>query len=136
LEARVLACFQGAAQQTGCRFEYSWSGMGYEDLRQNPVLAAAYQRHWEGFGGAVQPPAPGGSTDMGNVSHVLPSLHPNFRIPVADGQGNHTRSFEEAAGTPEAEDAMLQAARVLALTALEAYTSATFREEMRAAFQG
>ena len=72
---------------------------------------------------------------MGNVSHVLPSLHPNFRIPVADGQGNHTRSFEEAAGKPEAEDAMLQASKALALTVLDAYTSETFREEMRAAFQ-
>ena len=58
LLARVLACFEGAALQTGCRFEYSWSGMGYEDLRQNPTLAASYQQHFEGFGGTIQPPAP------------------------------------------------------------------------------
>ncbi|MQC17361.1 MAG: M20 family peptidase [Chloroflexi bacterium] len=136
LLARVLACFEGAAQQTGCRFEYSWSGIGYEELRQNPVLAAAYQRHFEGFGGTIQPPAHGGSTDMGNVSHVLPSLHPNFKIAVADGQGNHTRNFEEAAGKPEAEEAMLQATKALAFTTLEAYSSRTFLNEMRAAFDG
>jgi len=136
LQARVLACFEGAALQTGCRFEHSWAGIGYDDLRQNPVLASSYQAHFEAMGGDIQPPAPGGSTDMGNVSHVVPSLHPNFKIPVADGQGNHTRNFEAAAGKPEAEDAMLQSAKTLALTVLDAYTSETFRQEMAAAFNG
>jgi amidohydrolase len=135
LRGRVLACFEGAATQTGCRLEHSWSDLPYEDLVQNPVLAGAYTRHFESAGGKILPPNVGGSTDMGNVSHVLPALHPHFRIPTPEGQGNHTRGFAEAAGTPEAHEAAMRAAGALALAALEVYLDGGVRQAMRKAFE-
>lgn len=135
LRPRVLACFEGAATQTGCRLEHRWSDLPYENLVQNAVLATAYTREFEALGGQVLPPAPGGSTDMGNVSHVVPSLHPHFQIPSEAGQGNHTRGFAEAAGRPEAHERMLRAAKALASTALHVYVDPGFREEMRRTFR-
>ena len=132
LRERILACFQGAAEQAGCELESTWAEYPYENLIQNPPLADAYAEHFEDLDGQIQPPRLGGSTDMGNVSHVLPSLHPHFRIPAKSG--NHTRPFTEAAATPEAHEAMLRSAKALCLAALRIYTDADFRAKVRHAF--
>lgn len=132
LRERVLACFRGAAEQTGCELEPTWSDYPYENLIQNGPLADAYTESFEELGGEIRPPHRGGSTDMGNVSRVLPSLHPHFRIPAESG--NHTRPFAAAAATPEAHQAMLRAAKALCLAALRVYGDADFRAEMRRQF--
>jgi amidohydrolase len=133
LRERVLSCFRGAAEQTGCTLEPTWAEYPYENLIQSPPLADAYAEHFEALGGEIQPPRMGGSTDMGNVTHVMPGLHPHFRIPAE--RGNHTRPFTDAAITPEAHEAMLRSARALCLAALRIYTDADFRAEVRLAFE-
>jgi Xaa-Arg dipeptidase len=133
LRGRVLACFSGAAEQSGCELEATWAEFPYENLVQNGSLADAYAEQFEVLGGEMQPPRMGGSTDMGNVSQVLPGLHPHFRIP-SEG-GNHTRPFTDAAATAEAHEAMLRAAKALCLASLRVYSDADFRSEVRRGFE-
>ena len=57
-----------------------------------------------------------GSSDMGNVSHVVPSLHPFFPIPSKNH--NHTKEFADAAGLPTTQQPTLKAAKAIAMTAI------------------
>ena len=67
------------------------------------------------------------SSDFGNVSYTLPSIHPVFKI---DAEGpNHTPLFEKAAGTQSAHVATLRSARVLAKTAATMYLNSNLYEQ-------
>ncbi|HJM89068.1 MAG TPA: M20 family metallopeptidase [Dehalococcoidia bacterium] len=133
LEQRVLACFEGAAAQTGARLEYRWDERPYSELQQSPPLAESYEGHFEAMAGEIdRTVAAAASTDMGNVSQVLPSLHPSFKIPSEFG--NHNAGFTEAAGTQEAHELTLRAATALALTALDAYVDPSLIEEAKREF--
>ncbi|GAB4331798.1 MAG: amidohydrolase [Dehalococcoidia bacterium] len=135
LERRVLACFEGAATATGCRLEHEWEGNAFSDMLISSPLIQAYERHAAAAGLEVhpQPVHAGGSTDMGNVSYVVPSIHPMFGIKTDDG--NHTPGFTEGAGQPEAEDVMLKAAKALALTAVSVATDPALLSQARAEFR-
>lgn len=134
LERRVLACFEGAATATGCRLEHDWEGNAFSDMIINSALIEAYERHAAATGLDVysQPVHAGGSTDMGNVSYVVPSIHPMFGIATEDG--NHTPGFTAGAGRPEAEDVMLKAAKAMAHTAVDVATTPPLLEQVRDEF--
>jgi hypothetical protein len=70
---------------------------------------------------------------MGNVSHVVPSIHPMFAIPTE--AGNHTPGFTTAAATAEAHASMRTAATAMAMTALDLYLRPDLLEAARADFQ-
>jgi metal-dependent amidase/aminoacylase/carboxypeptidase family protein len=74
-----------------------------------------------------------GSTDMGNVSTVLPSIHPYISIGPRDLRG-HTVEFREAAASEQGRQGMLVAAKALALTALDVLADPAFLAEMRRDF--
>ncbi len=137
---RVRACFEAAAAATGCELELTQGVRGYSELRTNQAMAARYASHAEdaGLHAVTTRMDTGGSTDMGNVSLVVPSIHPMFGI--ASEAGNHNEGFTAAAATPEAHVQMLDAARALAHTAYELFTDpallATVREEFEQAQAG
>ncbi|MBC6462160.1 amidohydrolase [Actinomadura sp. HBU206391] len=119
LTARVTACFEAGALATGARLRLTPDAVAYAELRTDPGLAELYRGNAPA---AWAEPADAenrvfGSTDFGNVSQVVPALHPVFGIgaPVA----NHHPDFTAAAATPRAEDAMLAAAQALAWTAID-----------------
>ena len=74
-----------------------------------------------------------GSTDAGNVSHALPTIHPYIRI-SPDGVPGHSRDFAEAAASPLARAGMAAAAKALALTALDLLASPATVEAAKAEF--
>jgi amidohydrolase len=124
LRGKILPCFEAAATATGCTVDIESQGLPYTDLVNNDRLCEAYAENMstlelqlpnktQSLGGV------GASTDMGNVSYVVPSIHPMFGIPTE--AANHTPGFTAAAATPEAHRAMIRAATALALTALDAY---------------
>lgn len=130
LERRLLACFEGAAAQTGCRLDYRWDARPYADLVQNPALAGSYEGHFEALAGEIDRTVEGlASTDMGNVSQAVPSLHPGFRIPSE--AGNHNAGFTAAAATDEAHALTMRAAKALALTAFDAYLDPAVLEQAK-----
>lgn len=138
LKARVLACFEGAAAQTGTRLEHHWLG-GYTDLVANRPLAAAFRRNGEALGRRfVEPhrvPAyVAGSTDMGNVSKAVPSIHPVLEA-CRLGTPGHSHEMREAAGSPMADVAVVDGAKALAMTAIDVWTDPELRSQVRADFE-
>jgi metal-dependent amidase/aminoacylase/carboxypeptidase family protein len=139
LKARVLACFEGAATQTGATLEHRWVA-GYQDVRANRTLAAAYRRHGEALGRRFVEPERipihvAGSTDMGNVSHAVPSIHPAIAAfpPTVAG---HSEELARCAVGEAADGAVVDGAKMLALTAVDVWTSQELRTAIRAEFEG
>ncbi len=132
---RVRACFEAAAASTGCELELTQGARGYSELRTNQAMAARYAAHAEdgGLRAVTAVTDSGGSTDMGNVSLVVPSIHPMFGI--ASEAGNHNEGFTDAAGTPAAHGQMLSAAKALAHTAYELFTDPELLDASREEFE-
>ena len=96
--------------------------MFYSNLATNEQLAALYQENAKELGLTFpsreeQTKASFGSTDMGNVSHVKPSIHPFFDIETS--AANHTHEFTAASGRTEAHVRAVIQAKVMAMTALD-----------------
>lgn len=135
MNVRFRAIFEAAARATGCELQLD-ERETYLDLRSNAVLAERTSVHLADVGlveDVVVPWARTGSTDVGDVSYAAPTLHPEFAI-TDDGIGPHTHAFREAAITPRAEQAMLQAAEVLARVGADVILDADLRARVRDAF--
>ena len=135
LRGRVLACFEGAAQATGCRLEHRFSDV-CDPVRTNRPLARAFADNARLLGRLMESRRPGdtrGSTDMGNVMSVLPGIHPFLAITDEPTPG-HSHAFTAAAATPAALETMRIAAGALAMTALDVLGDAALRARARDAF--
>jgi len=131
----LLRAARGAASSVGATVEFE-EGMAYAERRNNRPLAFRFGGYLQELGEPVQdPPSVGGvgSSDFGNVSQVVPAIHPYIAI-VDEGTSNHTREFAAAAGSPRGQRGMLLAAKALAMTALDVLTDATFLDQVRADF--
>ena len=132
---RVMDCARGAALATGAEVKLELQG-AYKSLRTNMPLALAFKDNLETLGwefDQVNPKERLGSTDMGDVSHVAPAIHPYLSIGPAELAG-HSVEFREAARSREGLAAMLAAAKALAMTALDVLFRPQLREEIRRAF--
>lgn len=137
LVERVRACIQGAAQATGCTSDVEIAGPVYEGLFPNYTLAGIFQEKVEGLGVTINDTDETkyiGSSDIGNLSQVLPVIHPELSICGFD-RLPHTPGFAEAAHSEPAEKVMGIAAKALALTGLEVLTRPEVREKMREEFE-
>ncbi|MFC4264985.1 amidohydrolase [Arthrobacter cryoconiti] len=121
LLVRVRRCFEGAALATGTELAVESTEPLYEPLLQDDELAANWTAAMDVFGKDTTPAAGmgGGSTDMGNISQIIPSLHPWLSIPGADVP-IHSHDFAALANTPEAYAVMFEAATALAWTTADA----------------
>lgn len=114
---RVVKAAEAAALGTGCTTKWERFVPAYQDVRQNPALARLIAQALKERGRSpVVTEKSLGSTDMGNVSYRVPSIHAN--IGLGQGLVPHTREFEQAAVSPEADQAALDAAYALARTAI------------------
>ncbi|MGH3095856.1 MAG: amidohydrolase [Streptosporangiales bacterium] len=117
LVERVTACAEGAARATGTTTEVSHESPLYAERKNNKVIASRVAEYLRGTGEDVQEPVlkgGTGSSDIGNVSLVLPSIHPYMQI-VPRGTPGHSVAFRDAAGSPEGLEAMTRMAEALAL---------------------
>ena len=117
---RVLACFEGAARATGCELRHGWSETT-QGVITNAPLAEAFAANARGLGRDLPRRRPAdmhGSTDMGNVSAIVPSLHPILAI-ASEPTPGHSHAFAAAAAMPQALETMRLGAKVLAQTALD-----------------
>ncbi|MEW6545709.1 MAG: M20 family metallopeptidase [Bacillota bacterium] len=124
VERRVRECAQGAAQATGARVEFRYTARTYQSVLPNRTLARLYAENLAALGISLEPPEPrggGGSTDAGNVSRVVPLIHPYFAI-CAPGIPGHSPEFAAAAASKEAHRAMLNTAKALAMTAWDLFS--------------
>jgi len=122
LEARMRACFEGAALATGCSVEIEEAEPLYRHLEHDAWLSGRFGERYAELGHAVSPSDAAivsGSTDMGNVSQIVPSIHPMILVPGAEGTALHTREFAAAAGAPEAIETVVDAAAAMAGTVID-----------------
>lgn len=121
---RVRACFQAGALATGAELELGVHGRDFADLRQDPFLTEAYVRAARGLGRTVESRHGEtlASTDMGNVSRELPTIHPTIGYETG-GAKQHTPEFTGYGKSPGADRAVLDGATALALAGVEAATS-------------
>jgi amidohydrolase len=131
LKRRVLACFEGAAIATGCTWTHHQTEHPYAPLDTDPGLGKAWDTNMEAIGRplASTPIFGGDSTDMGNVSQVIPSLHGMVTVRNSTAVPHHP-DFTASAVTPEADNAVLDGATVLALTVLDAALDPQLRAEL------
>lgn len=118
LVEKVRKIFKGAALATGCQVNLTFDEEPYIDLRNDPVLARLTTANLRRLGHEPLDGVPwerAGSTDMGNVSHEVPAIHPTIAIAAEDVAG-HSHAFLEAANTPRGYQAMVDAAKTLAMT--------------------
>ncbi|NLD78556.1 MAG: M20 family metallopeptidase [Acidimicrobiales bacterium] len=117
LKERVMAALEAGATATGCTVEHEWQHPAYADMVDNDVLVDLYRQNVERTGRTLVEPDDQikvvGSTDMGNVSHLVPSIHPTIavsppNVPI------HTTDFERFAGGSEGDRAVIDGARTLA----------------------
>ncbi len=122
---RFTAAAEGAAAATGCRAGVTADAIVHEPLKANPTMAGLFARNLELIDFPEDPDdgqAGYGSTDCGNVSQRLPTIHPYIRI-SPDGVPGHSREFAEWARSPMARTGMVAAAKALALTAVDLLAS-------------
>ena len=135
LRKKVETCFEAAAKATGCSVEVTEPTPTYYDVINNEALAARYGENWSSLGAKfVDTINTHASTDMGNVSYVVPSIHPMYRI-GSGSEVNHTREFTRVANTPEAHAETLLAAKAMAHTCIDVLTTDGLLEEVRKNFK-
>jgi amidohydrolase len=123
LMPRVTACFEAAAGATGCRCEWAQIGHTYEDMVSNPLMTELFSSNAASLGrtmlrGADLPPSQTGSTDMGNVSKVVPTIHPMIGIDSLPAV-NHQPEFAAHTIGPSGELAIRDGALGMAFTVID-----------------
>jgi amidohydrolase len=137
LERRVIACAEGAATATGTTLNVVESDVVYEPMKRNDTLLGVFRANLERLGVVEGPEIKDrlGSSDVGNVSQVLPTIQPLVKI-APDGTAIHSRAFEAAAVTPLARQGMLLAARAMAATTFDLLERPERIEQARREFRG
>ncbi|WP_322906169.1 M20 family metallopeptidase [Paenibacillus campi] len=137
LVERVKQIAHGAALQTGCRMDISNYEYSYDEMVTNQTLSAAFSQNLLAHGirrEDIQSGKDAGSLDLGNVSVRCPAIHPYIK--VTDEQHElHSIGFRDRAQEPQALEAMLFAAIVLAETAFDVMTEPALLQQIRNEFQ-
>jgi amidohydrolase len=120
---RFTAMAEAAARSTGCTVEFTPSGHEYEDIRSEPLMVQLFAANYANLGRTVvwakdRPASTAGSTDMGNVSHVVPAIHPMVGM-ATNGAVNHQPEFAAHTITPDGDKAMRDGALAMAWTILD-----------------
>jgi amidohydrolase len=139
LKPRVQACFEAGATGSGCTVKVNWANVDYLDLNTNWPLADRFQFHAETLGREFLPMDQGskfgaGSTDMGNVSYRLPSIHPMLAV-APPNVVIHNPEFAKWARSEKGDAAALDGAKAMAMTAAEYLLSTELQKKTAQAFE-
>ena len=134
LTAKVETCAKAAALATGTQYSFTIDGKVFQDLESNKALAQLYARNLSagGYTEFSDTYDAGGSTDMGNVSHTVPSIHPMFKI--GTGEVYHTQDFTSITNIPASHDTTLVFAEAMAHTCIDILTDKTALEAAKSEF--
>lgn len=137
LVEKVKKCAEGAAIQTGASVKTSFYEFSYDDMITNETLSETFTQQLVSLGvseEAIYTQRDGsGSLDMGNVSQVVPSIHPYIKI-CNEAYACHTHEFREAAMTQQAREAMILGAKSMALTGYELITNPELLTQIKKEF--
>lgn len=137
LEEKVLNCFTGAALATGAELKYEWGEVRYAPMLNNLTLAEIFRSNFKSLGRDI----PLGdtttinfSTDVGNVSQLVPTIQPLVAI-ASDDVLIHSPRFAEAAASEAALGCLLDAARAMTMTAVDLLADPEKMEKARDDFR-
>ncbi|KAE8147179.1 hypothetical protein BDV25DRAFT_169271 [Aspergillus avenaceus] len=135
---RIRNCIEAGALATGCTVEIVENEL-YTDIKINDTLCGQYQTHMTQYGRDVlksHDKVLTGSSDIGNVSYVVPTLHTMFGIPAPDGSFPHHPSFAAAARTDEAHTEAVIVGKSLAMVGLDMLTEDTLFKQAQEQLEG
>ncbi|MED3881660.1 M20 family metallopeptidase [Priestia megaterium] len=134
---KVKACANGAALATGTKLKISNYEFSYDDMQTNQTLSDVYTNNLISLGVSEQSitedQGDHGSLDMGNVSQVVPAIHPYIQI-CDDYFVCHTHEFREAALSEQGREAMILGAQTMALTGYDVLTNPTLLQKIKEEF--
>jgi len=133
---RVKNCARGAALGTGTKVEIDITATRDLNMISNPTLAELFARNWESLDVKVSEVKERsyGSSDMGDVSQVIPGLHPTVAI-APEGTAGHSVAFREAAKSEKGHEGLILACKGLAMTAVDLLTRPDQLKKMKKDFQ-
>lgn len=137
VRAIVERCARGAALASGVELTLINRG-GYKNMVNNRRMASRFGEHLRALGRSpmeMDPSIGTGSTDMGDVSHAIPAIHPWIAICGRGEATCHQHAFAASAGSPSGQDAMLVAAKAMALTCADLLLDPELRQDVRREFQ-
>ncbi|MFC1803719.1 M20 family metallopeptidase [Thermoproteota archaeon] len=120
---RVLNCARGAALATGCKMEYEKVANTYENMVPIKTIGELFSQNLRRLGIEIDSPEKTakrtpGSTDLGNVSHLIPCMEGRIAI-APEGTAGHSVEFKEAAKSDLAYEGMIIGAKALAMTGVD-----------------
>jgi len=138
LKKRVHACFEAGALATGCRADIQWAKADYLDMKTSWPIADAYEANARTLGRdffplSKMPSGSAGSTDMGNVSHRVPSIHPMIAS-APPSVVIHNPEFAKWAGSEMGDKACIDGAKSLAMTAIDFMLDKNMQAAAKAGF--
>jgi len=136
LKEKVLNCFRAGSVATGAKLIHHWGERSYLPMKSNVALAGLFNENLQSLGRHVEVPDPRfgfGSTDMGNVSQVVPSIHPSVAIAPPEVV-IHTPEFAEAAASEAGHEGLLDAAKAMATTVVDILTKPEVLDEIKQEF--
>ena len=120
LKPRFVACLEAGAQAAGCEMEIEWQDPAYADMVDNLTMLDLYKANAATTGRTLIDSTEGGpqvvgSTDMGNVSYVVPSIHPMIKV-APPHLSIHTPEFAQYTAAEDGDRAVLDGAKAMAMT--------------------
>jgi amidohydrolase len=134
LRPKVYRCFEAGGLATGAKVEIVGGDRPYAEVLHDETLATIYRRNSERLGRGFPNPGewetrPSGSTDMGNVSIAIPSIHPMIGINSLPAV-NHQPEFAHHCATPDADQALCDGAIAMAWTCIDVAATAEVRNQL------
>jgi amidohydrolase len=134
IKAKVVRCFEAGALASGAKLDILGGQKPYAEHVTDPEIASLYQRNAEALGRVIRDLGPtrdraAGSTDMGNVSLAMPSIHPFIGIDSLPAV-NHQPEFTAHCAMPAADKAVLDGGLAMAWTAIDMATDANVRDRL------
>jgi metal-dependent amidase/aminoacylase/carboxypeptidase family protein len=132
--AKVYRCFEAGAIATGATLDIHGGDKPYADVRPDHAISALYRRNAEALGRTFADPGPmaqrvSGSTDMGNISHAIPSIHPMIAIDSLPAV-NHQPEFTAHCATATADRAVVEGSLAMAWTAIDLAVDGAMRDRL------
>ena len=137
LVKKLENCAIGAASATGATLKYTVVEPSYQSRIMNKTMGDLFEQNLIAIGEPINPLPPGsgaGSSDIGNVSQVVPTIHPYVSI-CEDSIAGHSIEFEKASKSERGNEAMLNAAKALAMTAIDLFTDSELMKQATEEFQ-
>ena len=137
LKKRVLNCLEAGAHATSCSMSHDWIDPYYADMVDNETICTLYSANASNIGRTLLEPDAEqkvvGSTDMGNVSYLVPSIHPMIAV-APYGTPIHTPEFATHAKSESGDKAVIDGAKIMAMTIVDLWANKTTMDAAQSEF--